>query len=316
MKQQVGQTLDVEALSTPAAGLGEGPVWDAATQTLLWVDIPGGLLHRTNPDTGATTTVEVGPYPAFIYPAGPGRVLISHTWDLSLVEEDTGQKTVLMSLPGDENTRLNDAKIDGEGRVVIGAMVYPWKQGGPCNVYRVDLSAGSWEVLASGMALSNGLDWNAAGTLAYFVDTPTRRIDVFDVAADGAWSGQRPFITLEDGAGNPDGMTLDAAGNIWVALFDGGAVRQYSPSGDILAHIQLPVPHITSLCFGGPELADIFVTTASNRLTDANRHLFPDAGKVFRIRGAGVGHAVPAVNLPAVHAPVTAQAPRMITGAP
>lgn len=294
----------VEALDTPVAGLGEGPVWDADTQTLLWVDIPGGMLHRTDPETGTTSTVDVGPYPSFIYPAGPGQLLISHTWDLTLVREDTGQKTVVMSLPGDENTRLNDAKVDDAGRLVIGAMVYPWKQGGPCKVYRLDLTAGTSEVLASGMKLANGLDWNAARTLAYFVDTPTRRIDVFDVAADGTWSGRRPFVSIEEGAGNPDGLTLDAAGNIWVALFDGGAVRQYSPAGQILAHVQIPVPHITSLCFGGPSLADIFVTTASNRLTDSDRHLFPDAGKVFRIRGAGTGHPVPAVKLPEImHAP-------------
>lgn len=288
----------VEALNTPAAGLGEGPVWDAATSTLLWVDIPGGLLHRTEPETGSTTTVEVGPFPSFIYPAGPGRLLMSHCWDLELVDEASGNRTVLMSLGGDENTRLNDAKIDDSGRIVIGAMVYPWKQGGPCNVYRVDLTAGTSEVLAGGMALSNGLDWNASRTLAYFVDTPTRRIDVFDVAADGRWSGRRTFASIEEGAGNPDGLTLDGQGNIWVALFDGGAVRQYSPAGEILAHIDIPVPHITSLCFGGPDLTDIFVTTASNRLTDDNRHLYPDAGKVFRIRGAGKGHGLPNVSLP------------------
>ncbi len=273
-------------------------MWDTDTQTLLWVDIPGGLLHRTDPGTGATTTIEVGPYPSFVYPAGPGRLLMSHCWDLELVEEATGDRTILMSLEGDENTRLNDAKIDDSGRVVIGAMVYPWKQGGPCNVYRVDLAAGKSEVLAVGMTLSNGLDWNDSRTLAYFVDTPTRRIDVFDVAADGQWSGRRPFVSIEEGAGNPDGLTLDGHGNIWVALFDGGAVRQYSPAGDILAHIEIPVPHITSMCFGGPGLADIFVTTASNRLTDDNRGQYPDAGKVFRIRGAGAGHGVPPANLP------------------
>lgn len=292
--------LVAQALDVPAAGLGEGPVWDSATNTLLWVDIPGGRLHRTEPDTGATTSIEVGPYPSFIYPAGPGQLLMSHCWDLELVEESTGERTVLVSLDGDENTRLNDAKIDDAGRIVIGAMVYPWKDGGPCSVYRVDLATKTIESLADGMMLSNGLDWNPERTRVYFVDTPTRRIDVFDVSADGYWSGRRTFTTIEEGAGNPDGLTLDAAGNIWVALFDGGAVRQYSPKGEILAHVQIPVPHVTSLCFGGHGLSDIFVTTASNRLTDANRHLYPDAGKVFRIQGAGTGHEVPPVRLPNV----------------
>lgn len=289
----------VEALDTPSAELGEGPVWDASTETLLWVDIPGGHLHRTSLGTGTTTTVDVGPWPAFIYPAGPGQVLISHTWDLALVQEATGHRTVLATLGSDPVSRLNDAKVDDAGRVVIGAMVYPWKEGGPCNVHRVDLAEGTDEVLASGMQLSNGLDWNADRSLLYFIDTPTRRIDVFDVAKDGTWSGRRTFVEIEEGAGNPDGMTLDADGNIWVALFDGGAVRQYSPAGEVLAHIEIPVPHVTSLCFGGEGLADMFVTTASNRLTDANRHKHPDAGKVFRVRHAGTGHALPDVKLPA-----------------
>lgn len=290
--------ITVEALNVPAAALGEGPVWDSESETLLWVDIPGGTLLRTDPYTGITTALDVGPYPAFIYPAGPGQVLISHCWDLILVNEATAERTVLATLGTDPNARLNDAKVDAEGRVVIGAMVYPGKEGGPCDVLRTDLAAGTTEVLASGMTLSNGLDWNASRNLVYFVDTPTRRIDVFDVAADGTWSGRRTFVEIEEGAGNPDGLTLDAAGNIWVALFDGGAVRQYSPGGAILAHVEIPVPHVTSLCFGGPDLEDIFVTTASNRLDDENKHLFPDAGKVFRVTGAGRGHGMPALTLP------------------
>lgn len=289
----------VEALQVPAAGLGEGPVWDATTGTLLWVDIPGGLLHRTDPESGHTSSIEVGPYPSFVYPAGPGQLLMVHCWDLELVEEATGARRVLMTLGHDGNCRLNDAKVDDAGRLVVGAMVYPWKDGGPCQVFRADLAAGTSEVLAGGMTLSNGLDWNRQRSLLYFVDTPTRRIDVFDVAADGGWSGRRTFVSIEEGAGNPDGLTLDARGNVWVALFDGGAVRQYSPAGELLAHLEIPVPHVTSLCFGGEGLTDLFVTTASNRLTEAGRRLHPDAGKVFRLRGAGVGHPVPALTLPA-----------------
>lgn len=291
-------TITIEPLAVDPAGLGEAPVWDADTQTLLWVDIPGGRLHRTSVETGATSSIDVGPFPGFIYPAGPGRILMAHCWAIELVDESSGDRQVLASLDGDDNTRLNDAKIDDAGRVVIGAMVYPWKQGGPCKLYRVDLVHGTVEVLESGIRLSNGLDWNRERSLMYFVDTPTRQIDVFDVATDGTLNGRKAFAAIEEGAGNPDGLTLDAAGNIWVALFDGGAIRQYSTDGRVLQHIALPVPHITSLCFGGEDYRDIFVTTASNRLTGKDRHLYPDAGKVFRVRGAGQGHPVPLVGLP------------------
>jgi sugar lactone lactonase YvrE len=140
------------------------------------------------------------------------------------------------------------------------------------------------------VAVSNGTGWSPDGRLMYYIDSPTRRIDVFDVGEDGLPVDRRPFARIEDGSGFPDGLTVDAGGCVWVALWDGGAVRRYTPSGELDRVVELPVPRPTACAFGGADLTDLYITTA--RTGPAAPH--PLSGSVLVVPGAGKGLAQPA----------------------
>jgi sugar lactone lactonase YvrE len=143
---------------------------------------------------------------------------------------------------------------------------------------------GTHHTVLDDVAVSNGTGWSPDGRLMYYVDSPTRRVDVFD-HEDGRVSGRRTFVAVEDGAGFPDGLTVDAEGCVWVALWDGGAVRRYTPGGELDRVITLPTPRVTACAFGGPDLTDLYVTTARVGLTDPH----PVAGSLLVVPGAGKG---------------------------
>jgi sugar lactone lactonase YvrE len=146
------------------------------------------------------------------------------------------------------------------------------------SLYRIDAD-GRTERVVSGLTISNGLDWSPDASLMYLNDTPTSRIDVFDHDPfTGAVTDRRPFARID---GFPDGLTVDAEGGVWVALFGGSQVRRYSPDGSLDAVVPLPVANVTSLTFGGPDYADLFVTTARHDLDAAQLEAQPLAGAVF-----------------------------------
>jgi sugar lactone lactonase YvrE len=135
------------------------------------------------------------------------------------------------------------------------------------------------------VSISNGLDWSDDGRLMYYVDTPTGSIDVFDFdVAEGAIANRRSLARVEAGAGWPDGLTLDADGYLWVALWSGGAIRRYAPDGALDRVVPVPVSHPTSCAFGGRDLGDLYVTTAATALTPDARLREPLAGGLFRCR--------------------------------
>ncbi len=148
---------------------------------------------------------------------------------------------------------------------------------------------GTVTVLLDDATVSNGTGWSPDGRLMYYIDTPTRRVDVFDAGEDGTVSGRRPLAVIEEGAGFPDGLTVDADGCVWVALWDGAAVRRYTPSGELDRVIELPVPRVTACAFGGPALTDLYITTARVGLTAPH----PLAGSLLVVPGAGKGWPSP-----------------------
>lgn len=136
--------------------------------------------------------------------------------------------------------------------------------------------------------MSNGTGWSPDGRRVYYVDSPTRRIDVFDMGDDRLPVGRRPFATVEDGF--PDGLTVDADGCVWVALWDGGAVRRYTPDGVLDRVLELPVRRPTSCAFGGADLTDLYITTARTGLEAPH----PMSGSLLVVPGAGKGLPQPA----------------------
>ena len=280
----------VQAASDVVAELGEGPCWDGAT--LLWVDIPAGRLHRTGHPSGQTATARLGAPVSAVLPTAGGGVLVARRDRLALVEAGGTERTVA-SVPAPPGVRFNDGAVDPQGRVWIGSM--DTREQSPLGVlYRLD-AGGVLTPVITGVTISNGLGWSPDGSRLYYIDSPTCRVDVLDFdAAFGEVSGRRPFADLSGEPGVPDGLTVDADGGVWVARYAGGALHRYTPDGGLDTVVSLPVTYPTSCAFGGPDLADLYVTTASAPLSAAGRAGQPLAGRLFRLRPGPKGLPQPA----------------------
>ncbi|GAA5203938.1 SMP-30/gluconolactonase/LRE family protein [Streptomyces thinghirensis] len=275
------------------ASLGEGPTWDPVTGRLLWIDILNSRVHTYDPATGRRTVRRTDQHVGAVKPRAGGGLVLNLRDGIGLLDpDDTFRWLHREVVPG---RRANDAAVAPDGTLWAGTMRYDEAPGGG-SLSRVT-GDGTVEVLLGDVAVSNGTGWSPDGRLMYYVDSPTRRIDVFDVFEDadpgtgeGRITGRRALAAIEDGAGFPDGLCVDAEGCVWVALWDGGAVRRYTPSGDLDRVIPLPVPRVTACAFGGPGLTDLYITTARVGLTAPH----PLAGSVLVVPGAGRGVAQPA----------------------
>ena len=196
----------------------------------------------------------------------------------------TGVFTVLReSLPEEETTRFNDVAADPEGRVFCGTMATGSRPG---RLYRLDTD-GSITRILEGIGCPNGMGWPLDRRTIYFTDSLARRIYVFDYDRDtGAIGNQRVFAEIPEGGGLPDGLTVDAEGGVWSALWDGYAVVRFSPEGEELMRVEVPCKKASSVTFGGPDYADMYITTASEDGPESVEG--PGAGGLF--------HCVPGVR--------------------
>ncbi len=267
------------------AELGEGPTWDAAAGRLLWIDILGSRLHTYDPATGRRTVRRTEQHIGAVKPRAGGGLVLNLRDGIGLLDPDDGFRWLHHEpVPG---RRANDAAIAPDGALWAGTMRYDEAPGGG-TLSRVT-GEGTVEVVLDDVAVSNGTGWSPDGRLMYYIDSPTRRVDVFD-HADGRISGRRTLAEIEESAGFPDGLTVDAEGCVWVALWQGSAVRRYTPGGELDRVIELPVPLVTACAFGGPDLTDLYITTARTGLAEPPAL----AGSLFVVPGAGKGLAQPA----------------------
>jgi len=269
--------------------IGEGPAWDAAGGSLLWVDIAGQRVHRLDPATGETWTRTLGQMVGAVLPRASGGLALCLQDGVWLTDTDAGEPRLLAAIEADDAaTRLNDVKTDRAGRLWGGTMAIDARAGAG-TLYRIDAD-GSVVTVAAPTTISNGIDWSPDGSLMYYIDTATRRMDVFDFDLDGGTAtGRRPFIHFEESMGLPDGMTIDADGCPWVAFYDGWSVRRFRPDGRLDRTIELPVARVTSCAFGGPDFADLFATSAWDGLNEAQRAEQPLAGGLFIVRPGVTG---------------------------
>ncbi|MEU2910666.1 SMP-30/gluconolactonase/LRE family protein [Streptomyces massasporeus] len=277
-------TTPYEVAVRAEAELGEGPTWDAATGRLLWIDILGCRLHTYDPATGRRTVRRTEQHIGAVKPRAGGGLVLNLRDGIGLLDPDGGFRWLHHEpVPG---RRANDAAVAPDGTLWTGTMRYDEAPGGG-TLSRVT-GDGSVDVVLDDVAVSNGTGWSPDGRLMYYIDSPTRRVDVFD-HADGRISGRRTLAEIEESAGFPDGLTVDAEGCVWVALWQGSAVRRYTPDGELDRVIELPVPLVTACAFGGVGLTDLYVTTARVGLTDPPAL----AGSLFVVPGAGKGLAHP-----------------------
>ncbi|MEU6181607.1 SMP-30/gluconolactonase/LRE family protein [Streptomyces coeruleorubidus] len=282
-------TTPYEVAVRAEAELGEGPTWDAAAGRLLWIDILGSRVHSYDPVTGRRTVRRTEQHVGAVKPRAGGGLVLNLRDGIGLLDPDGDSPGGFRWLhrepvPG---RRANDAAVAPDGSLWAGTMRYDEAPGGG-TLSRIT-GDGSVEVVLDDVAVSNGTGWSPDGRLMYYIDSPTRRVDVFDYA-DGRISGRRTLAGIEESAGFPDGLTVDAEGGVWVALWQGSAVRRYTPGGELDRVIELPVPLVTACAFGGPELTDLYITTARTGLTEPPA----SAGSLFVVPGAGKGLAQPA----------------------
>ena len=241
--------------------LGENPLWNPADGSLCWSDITGGALHRIQPSTGDHSILYRGmPVGGFTLQSD-GTLLLFRVNDIALLHPG-GRVEVMREFVDEGAARFNDVIADPEGRVFAGTIGRTDTSGG---LYRVECN-GTITLLFRGTGVSNGMGFSPDLRTFYWTCSTRRRIYAFDYdRPSGALTRERVLYQAGDIEGIPDGLTVDCDGNIWSARWDGFALVQHAPDGRMLRKFPFPVAKVSSLCFGGPSLDEIFVTTAGGQ---------------------------------------------------
>ena len=282
-------SISVDVAVPAAAVLGEGPVWDATERRLIWVDIEGCLIHRYDPLTRVDDQVRVSGRVGYASPRRGGGIALAmeHTF---AVTDAGGDPVVVATVEPTAPTRMNDGNCDSSGRLYAGTMALD-ERSPVGSLYRLDPD-GAIERILQNVTVSNGIDWSLDGETMFYVDSASQSIDAFDFdVTAGRVSNRREFVRFSTDDGTPDGITIDAKGCVWVALWGGWSVRRYTADGELDIVVKLPTQNITSAAFGGDHLDELYVTSAREGLTDSEFEAQPDAGALFRCRPGVVGRA-------------------------
>jgi sugar lactone lactonase YvrE len=273
-----------ERITGSVAYHGEGPVWSDRWGGLRWVDMLAGDVLSLTPG-GDIERKHVGEVAAALRPSSGGGAVIGVERGFALEDAD-GTLTTLPPVWSDPGVRMNEGGCDPDGRFWCGSMAYDHRPGAG-SLYRLDPD-GTVAVGFGGVTISNGLEWSPDGSVAYYDDTPTHQIAVFDYSREAGLTGRHTFVQLADDE-NPDGLTVDAEGGVWVALYGGSAVHRYSPEGRLDGVVEVAAAQVTACTFGGPRLDRLYITTSRENLPpDAD----PLAGALFAVDPGVAGRPV------------------------
>jgi sugar lactone lactonase YvrE len=271
--------------------LGEGARWDARRSELLRVDILAGHVYRDRlDDDGAPVRVGTYRVPGTVGAIAPvdgddGWLLAAGRGFVYLAP-DGSQRPLAEVAPA--GTRMNDAACDPQGRFWAGTLAEDHHPGGGA-LYRLDRT-GRTELVLAGLTISNGLGWSPDGSTMYLVDSGPRLVHAFAFDGErGTISGKRVLATVAEALGAPDGMTVDADGDLWVAVYGAGRIHRYSPDGVLRQALAVPAKQTTSCAFAGPALRRLYVTTATEGWSDEQRRVEPAAGVVYRFDTDAIG---------------------------
>lgn len=287
--------ISVELVVDAHAELGEGPLWDERAGVVWWVDMPTGRLHRFNPATATDQVTETGEYLAAVMPRAKGGLILATERGLCAWPApnaaNCGPSFLAPVDPGRPDVRPNDCAVDPTGRL--------WLSTARDEVPRRDTAL--WRVesdfsmtcVSDDLSLGNGIAWSPTGDTMYVADSTERLVYAYEFDPDsGTARERRTFVRAAEPDGMPDGLAVDAAGGVWVAYWDGWCVRRYAPDGTLDEVVRFPVAQVTSCAFGGPELDDLYVTTAAEGAHDDQPH----AGGLFRAKPEVRGLRTPAFS--------------------
>jgi sugar lactone lactonase YvrE len=281
-------TLEATPALLAHAELAEGPVWDADRGLLWWVDITPGVVHAFDPVGGFDRAYPFWCSVGAVALRHDGTLLVAAEHGFAVLDPANGSVATILAWPAEAPARrANDGKCDPEGRFLVDRMGLDAAvgQGG---LYRLDADL-TLTSLVDGLTVPNGLAWRSDGGEMYFIDSPSRAVTAYGYdLSTGDLGAARPLAALM-GDGVPDGMTIDADDCLWVAIWGGSRVVRLTPQGDILMTITLPVSRPTSCTFGGPELDELYITTARQGLSHSELKREPLAGSLFRARPGVTG---------------------------
>jgi sugar lactone lactonase YvrE len=286
-------TGEAVASTVNQALLGEGLRWDARRNELLGIDILAGRIYRGHIATDGELSLfrqywVPGTVGAIVPVEGDEGWMVSAGRGFALLYPDGMLRPIVPVAP--VGTRMNDGACDPQGRFWAGTLAEDFRPGGGA-LYRLDQN-GQLEMMLGGLTISNGLGWSPDGSIMYLADSGPRLVHAFRFdGATGTISEDRVLITVPEELGAPDGLTVDAEGDLWVAIYGGGRVHRYSPDGELREALTVPAVQCTSCAFAGPALNRLYVTTATEGWSDEQRRAEPAAGIVYRFETDATGRA-------------------------
>jgi sugar lactone lactonase YvrE len=253
---------------------------------LIWIDLLGDCVKHSDLSSGTTTTLKLAKTPGAVATRAAGGLVAAVAGGFAAIDDD-GRLEMLAELEHDRPTnRMNDGKCAPDGSFWAGTMDRDARAGAG-SLYRLDPSLQVSRIL-TGLTVSNGLGWSPDGGVMYFIDTADASVDLLRQGAAGVWT-RTPLVHVDPSIGSVDGLTVDAEGNIWVAVCFGGCVLCYSPDGQLVANVSVPAKLTTSVAFGGDDLELLFITTGRTGLGADDLRRFPHSGSVFVAVPGSVG---------------------------
>ncbi len=276
---------EVELLLDAKAIVAESPSWDVEKHLLYWVDIDGKKVHIYDPSKNEDKAIEAGQYVGAIAPKKSGGAILAMHHGIYFLNFETEKFTFVFDPESDKpDNRFNDGKCDAAGRFWAGTMSFGEKE--PLgSFYRIDRDRSVTKMFDK-VTVSNGIAWNPDNTIMYYIDTPTKIVFAFDFdLKTGSLSNRRTVVRVPDGQGSPDGMTSDSEGMIWVAHWGGWRVSRWDPrNGKLMEVVDIPVEKVTSCVFGGEDLDELYITTASRGLSSEDLKKQSHAGGIFELK--------------------------------
>lgn len=275
------KVFSAECIPNTKGDLGEGLLWDERNQTIMWVDAFVKIINTWDPATKILIERKYDSLVTSIAKRESGGYVVAAGLKLNTLNDNLD---VISSSPlemPNENVRTNDGNVDLNGNYWVGCFANDAKpkQG---NLRRISPNLES-KVFLQDITIANGMDWSLDNKICYYIDTPTKKVSRFNFNTETSeFEGELEAIDVSQYSGAPDGMCVDAAGNLWVAFWGGGCVRSFSPSGELLAQVDVAATLVTNCAFGGPDLSTLYITCAIPSYEDFVKGEEPLAGSLFK----------------------------------